>query len=76
MSTGRWHLRVRLGDREVVADHREPVAAAIERVHRARYLQPASDPEPSDVSAILAWYEQNSAMSSRCAQGECDHLVV
>lgn len=74
--TGKWHLHVRLHEHDIVVDHREPVAAAVERVHRARYQRPACEPETSDVAAILAWYEQNAAMVARCARGECDHYVV
>lgn len=74
---GRWHLRVRIGDVQVVADYRDPVTHAIERVHLARNAMPRPrDPSPSDVGAILAWYERNAAQSARCARGECDHVVV
>jgi hypothetical protein len=73
--TGRFHLHVRVHGHEVIADHREPIAGVIERVHRARHQQPVREPETSDVDAILAWYEQNAAMVARCAAGRCDHAV-
>lgn len=76
MSTGRWHLRVHLRGREVVADYREPITGAIERVHRARRMRPEREPELSDVEAILAWHEQNAAMVADCRMGACGHDVV
>lgn len=76
MSTGRWHLRVQLHGRDVVADYREPITGAIERVHRARHMRPVREPELSDVEAILAWYERNAAMVAACRKGTCGHDVV
>lgn len=74
--TGRWHLRVRIGDREVVAGYRDPITQAIERVHLARNAMPCPrPPRPSDVAEILAWHEANARQSAICAEGRCDHVV-
>ena len=66
---GRWHKTFTLPDgRRVTADFREPIVAVMGRAA-------TGNPEPSDLAAILAWYEYNIQTVTACQRGECDHHV-
>lgn len=68
---GRWHISYTMpGGQRVTADHRDPVVMVFRRV------QAAGHPDPSDLAAILAWYQVHAIESANCAQGACDHHVV
>jgi hypothetical protein len=71
---GRFHYRLGLPDeREVIADYREPVAAHIHAIHRARAA--AAPPRPDDLAAVAAWLDQNVEQAAACGRGECGHDV-
>lgn len=74
--TGSHHIWCHLpGGPVVVADYREPVITAMRRVNK-RVVVDREDPKPSDVEAIMAFYQRNAVMVENCRAGVCDHRVV
>ena len=67
--TGRYHLSITLpGGERVTADYREAITMVMQRAA-------TGDPEPSDLAAILAWYQANIQTVTACQRQECDHFV-
>jgi hypothetical protein len=74
-----YHVIVALGDgRTACADHRDPIAQQMHRIHRA---MTESRPGPADAYAAVAeWLDDpvNAARSERCRAGlkpggDCGH---
>lgn len=74
--TGSHHIWCHLPDGPVVvADYREPVVPVMRRVNY-RVVVDREDPRPSDVAAIMTWYERNAVGSANCQAGVCGHTVA
>ena len=58
----------------VVADYREPVIRAMRRTNDLMVVW-RKPPRPSDVAAILAWYQDHAVQSANCQAGSCGHTV-
>lgn len=71
---GSWHVWQKLPDgRVAVADHREPICAAMRKVHRAILDNPSGPLPPRPLADIAAWLDANTAQSQKCQAGKCDH---